>query len=92
MVFRSTRPIAPYRLAGDRSFPAFLRAVRSEPGFGFRLAALGAFGIGLLIGEGVATLALWGGLGVAVGVAIGYPYFRTRGRLLGGVKRVRDHA
>lgn len=74
-------------LVRDRSFTAFLRAVRSEPGFGLRVASTLAFGLGLLIAKGVVAVLLALAAAVGLGLAIGYPYFRARGRLLGGSRR-----
>lgn len=66
---------------------AFLRAIRAEPGFGLRLIAAAAFALGLLLAKGFIAVLIALATGVALGVVIGYPYFRGRGRLLGGSRR-----
>ena len=72
----------------DRSFRAFLRTANSEPGARLRLASIAAFGLALFLAKGLLAALITCAAGLAIGVAVGYPYFRQRGRLLGGSKVV----
>jgi hypothetical protein len=73
-------------VSSDRSFRAFLRAIREEPGFGLRLASVGFGSTALAFDEGIETvvIALLAAAVAVVGLA--YPYFRRRGRLPGSVR------
>jgi hypothetical protein len=71
----------------DRSFVAFLRAARSEPGAALRLLSFAAFAVALFADRGIVAVLVAVGIGLTVGLAIGFPYFRWRGRLLGGSGR-----
>jgi hypothetical protein len=72
----------------DRSFRAFLRTANTEPGARLRLVSVAAFALSLFLTKGLVAVLIAGVAGFAIGVAIGYPYFRRRGRLLGGSKTV----
>lgn len=74
----------------DRSFAAFLRCVRTEPGFSWRVAALPWLFTSVVLREGLrgALVALL--IGVALSAVVGHEqfrYFRRHGRLLGGWHR-----
>jgi hypothetical protein len=71
----------------DRTFVAFMRAVRTESGGWLRLVGCAAFGVALVLAKGVMSLLLTALVAVALGVPLGYWYFRRHGRLLGGVRR-----
>jgi len=71
----------------DRSFRAFLRAAWEEPGRSLRLLSVLAFGLALGLRKGVIALVVALSAGAIIGCVVGYPYFRRRGRLLGGVRR-----
>jgi hypothetical protein len=68
---------------GERTFRAFVWAIRTRPGFQFKVLATAAFGLGVVLKSGVLVMLAWGGGGVALGVAIGYPLFRRSGRVPG---------
>jgi hypothetical protein len=76
---RYRQVIEPREWRDDRSFPAFVRAIRYYPGFIARVAAAACFFFGLMATDGLraAALAVLGGLGI--GVLIGYPIWRTTG-------------
>jgi hypothetical protein len=65
----------------DRSFLAFGAAIRATPGFWLRVIATASLALALAATKGVCTAAAALLIGLAVLVAIGYPLFRTRGRL-----------
>lgn len=74
------------RTSPDRSFRTFLRTANSEPGARLRLLSIAGFGLALFLAKGIVAVLVAGAAGLAIGVAIGYPYFLWRGRLLGGSK------
>jgi hypothetical protein len=60
---------------------SFLRSISAQPGFRFKLIALGAFGASVVIKSGlVVAAAILGGC-IVVGVVIGYPIYRRTGRV-----------
>lgn len=65
----------------DRSFGAFLRAIRDAPGFSARVAGTTALALSVTLGKGWTTAAWATATGIVVLVLIGYPRFRRRGRL-----------
>lgn len=73
---------------GSRSFSAFLRAVRETRVFWLRTAAVATLGTSLLVTKGVLTTITALVIGVLIGVLVGYPLFKKRGRVpRAGVRR-----
>lgn len=65
----------------DRSFAAYLRMLRSGPGFAVRLGAAATFSLALALTKGLRTLALVVLAVVLVAVLVIYPIFRWHGSL-----------
>jgi hypothetical protein len=64
-----------------RTLLSFLQAIRAQPGFWFKVIALGAFGASVVIKSGfVVAVAILVGC-IIVGVLIGYPIYRRTGRV-----------
>jgi ABC-type dipeptide/oligopeptide/nickel transport system permease subunit len=68
-------------MRGDRTVRAFLTAIRASPAFGMRVAATLAFAVSLVLTKGFATAIFALVLGAVLGLVIGYPLFRRRGRV-----------
>ena len=71
----------------DRSLRGFLRAIRTEPGFSLRVAAAVAFCSSLALMKGLVTAFVAVAAGVAIGLLIGFPFYRRRGYLPTGTRR-----
>lgn len=62
----------------DRSFGAYLSALRHQAGLGFRLLAVGCLVAGLLVEDGPEVSdALWIAVPVAVALPLGFVLYRT---------------
>lgn len=66
-------------MSGDRSFSAFLVAIRTFPGFGTRVAVTACFMVVLARQTGIESALLIVGATVVVALAIGYPMWRRFG-------------
>ena len=67
-------------LHGSRSFGSFLRAVRAQSGFKWRLLSASAFWAALAVKEGVRWSAELLGLSIVAALLLGYPLWRRWGQ------------
>lgn len=63
----------------DRSFAAYLRTLRSGPGFAVRVGAAATFALALALSKGVRTLAVVVLVVVLVAALVIYPILRWHG-------------
>lgn len=63
----------------DRSYRAFLVAIRSQPGLALKLLSLVCFSLGLLTSKGLSTTAITLGGTTAACLTLGYAYWRRWG-------------
>jgi hypothetical protein len=69
--------------SSDRSFRGFLEAVREEPGSCFRVLAVFCAAASLALSRGVLYMVVTLLAALPLGIGLGYPFFRRRGRLPG---------
>jgi hypothetical protein len=64
---------------GDRSFFAFVRVIRTYPGFGLRVASAACFLAVLVRESGIRTAAIVSAVSLGISFLIGYPVWRRTG-------------